>query len=92
MMEKQSILFLCGTDLRWYFGCLGRTRVVGLLKRGVVLILRLRCKCLPFCTCFLAFKAEPVPGAGLAAAGLAADLAAGLAAATFFAGAILFNF
>lgn len=38
------------------------------------------------------FKAEPVPGAGLAAAGLAADLAAGLAAATFFAGAILFNF
>jgi hypothetical protein len=47
-------LFLCGTDLRWYFGCLGKTKVVGLLKRAVVLTLRLRCKCLPFCTCFLA--------------------------------------
>ena len=43
----------------------------------------------------LPFKAEPVPGAGLAAAGLAAVLAAGLAAglaATTFFGAILFNF
>jgi len=83
---------LCGTDLRWYLGVLGRDRVAGLLKRAVVLILRLRWRCLPFWTCFLAFRAEPVPGfVGLATFVTLEGLVAALVAGTFAFGAILFN-